>query len=414
MGKAIKWAAIVLVGLLVILPVVLVVYAYFFSPRVGAKLEEIRAAGDPTCIADLAPASIPADQNAAIALRRVRDDVNAFEQQMLEYYRSDNYATGSPNESQLKALEAAFDAYPELIPTIEKAVALEGYEHDLDYSLRPNEFMEALTDEAVHTPRAIARVLRSHVTALRSHGQSDEAVRATLPLFRLAKHAGQNAVLMQYLVATAIRGIMGVEAANQALRSGTVSDETRKLLDKELAQADPIPDYIGTLKAERAFGIDSFNDLPFTIRWQGGLTDYLDVMDGEIRLATEPYSSYSSTSKAATGTSKGALARLMLPALKSAREATDRTLATIRALRILNALLGRDDPNAPPPDDLTDLGLPKDAIIDPFNDKPLIVKQLSEGWKVYSVGPDLKDDGGKLDWVADFGVGPIEEVVETE
>ncbi len=412
MGKTIKWTAIVLAGLLAILPIAFAVHAYFFSPRFDDKLEEIRAAGDPICIADLAPAPLPADQNAAIPLRRIRDDVNAFEQQMLEYYKSDNYATGSPNESQLKDLEAAFDTYPDLIPTIETAVALEGYEHDLDYSLPPDEFMEAL-DEVVHPPRAIARVLRDHVTVLRSHDQSDEAVRAAIPLFRLAEHIGQDAVLTQYLVATAIRG-MGVEAAHQALRSGSVSDETRQLLDKELALADPFPCYIGMLKAERAFGIDSFVDLPFIIRLQASPMEYLDVMDEEIRLAAKPYSSYSSTSKTATAASKGTLVRLMLPALKSAREATDRTQAITRALRVLNALLGRDDPDAPPPDNLTDLGLPKDATIDPFNGKPLLVKRLPQDWKVYSVGPDLKDDGGKLDWIADFGVGPIEEDIEPE
>ena len=91
-----------------------------------------------------------------------------------------------------------------------------------------------------------------------------------------------------------------------------------------------------------------------------------------------------------------------------------RKIATIRALRVLNALLGRDDPEAPPSADLTELGLSQDATIDPFIGKPLIVKKLPAGWKVYSVGPNGIDDGGKLDYVADFGVGPVEEAAETE
>lgn len=387
--------------------IVFAIRTYVNSTRLNAKLKEIRAAGDPICIADLAPSPIPADQNAAILLRRIRDDANAFYQEVKDYYQSDNYATGRPTESQLEILEAAFDAYPELVPTIEKAVALEGYDSGLDYTLPPQEFMTALIDE-VGAPRAIGRVLTSHVTVLQSRGRSDEAVRATIPLFQLARHLEQDAVLVQYLVVLALRAT-GIEAANRALRSGTVSGETQKLLDNELALADPFPGYIRTLKAERAVGIDSFNGFPFRIQWNGETLNYLDTMEEEIRLAAQPYSSYSGTSKRPIAAPKGVFAQLVQPALKSTRDATERTRATLRALRVLNALLGRDDPDAPPMDDLGELGLPKDTVTDPFNGKPLLVKKLSEGWKVYSVGPNLTDDGGKLDNIADFGVGPVEE-----
>jgi hypothetical protein len=396
--------------------ILLVTYAirvYITSTRLNAKLKEIRAAGDPICIADLTPAPIPAEQNAAIPLRRIRDDVNAFYEEVKEYYQSKNYETGNPTESQLKTIEAAFDAYPKLVSTIEKAVALKGYDSGLDHTLPPQEFMAAVADET-GPARAIARVLTLNVTVLRSHGRSDEAVRATIPLFRLAGHLEQDVVLVQYLVATAIRSV-GIEAANEALRSGTVSDETRKSLDSELALADPFPGYIKTLKAERAFGVDSFNSFPLRIQWNGEAIDYLDALEEELRLAAEPYSSYSGTSRKTVTMSEGKVfASLVQPALKSTRDATERTLATIRALRALNALLGRDDPNAPPPADLTELGLPQDATIDPFSGKPLIVKKLPEGWKVYSVGPNLIDDGGKLDYVADYGVGPVEGAAETE
>jgi hypothetical protein len=44
--------------------------------------------------------------------------------------------------------------------------------------------------------------------------------------------------------------------------------------------------------------------------------------------------------------------------------------------------------------------------VDPFTDEPLHVKKTPRGWLVYSVGPDFKDDGGKLDGRSDIGVGP--------
>ena len=56
---------------------------------------------------------------------------------------------------------------------------------------------------------------------------------------------------------------------------------------------------------------------------------------------------------------------------------------------------------------LTELGLPAETITDPFTGEPLHVKKTPQGWLVYSVGPNFRDDGGKLDDPhGDVGVGP--------
>ncbi len=45
--------------------------------------------------------------------------------------------------------------------------------------------------------------------------------------------------------------------------------------------------------------------------------------------------------------------------------------------------------------------IPKDILSeipnDPYTGKPIVYKRLADGIKVYSVGPDLTDDGGLLD-----------------
>jgi hypothetical protein len=97
---------------------------------------------------------------------------------------------------------------------------------------------------------------------------------------------------------------------------------------------------------------------------------------------------------------------MMVPAVSKAREAFDRLIAKARCLRILNAMVRRKDFKAP----LESFGLPKECLVDPFDGKPLRVKQTAEGVIVYSVGPDLKDDGGQFDAVGgkgwDVGAGP--------
>ena len=76
--------------------------------------------------------------------------------------------------------------------------------------------------------------------------------------------------------------------------------------------------------------------------------------------------------------------------VKSARTVVDQFIARVRCLRILNAMAKRNDFNAP----FDSLGLPKETLVDPFDGKPLRTKKTPTGAIVYSVGPDLKDDGG--------------------
>ena len=78
-----------------------------------------------------------------------------------------------------------------------------------------------------------------------------------------------------------------------------------------------------------------------------------------------------------------------------------------RSLRVLNALQTRVSAGSDLVPKLTDLGLPEEATIDPFNGEPLHVRKLPEGWMVYSVGSNLVDDGGIVDGKTDIGAGPI-------
>jgi hypothetical protein len=88
-----------------------------------------------------------------------------------------------------------------------------------------------------------------------------------------------------------------------------------------------------------------------------------------------------------------------------------RNQAMIRAIRILNALQKKAPINADKIPTMAELGLPDEVGIDPFNGKPMIIKKLPDGWLVYSVGENLKDDGGKVQEKTDskpldVGFGP--------
>jgi hypothetical protein len=102
------------------------------------------------------------------------------------------------------------------------------------------------------------------------------------------------------------------------------------------------------------------------------------------------------------------MAALLFPALNAEYVAVTRTRAELRCLRVLNALQTHVPGGSNEVPKLTDLGLPTETITDPFTGEPLHVKKTPQGWLVYSVGPNFKDDGGKIDdpTNGDVGVGP--------
>ena len=97
---------------------------------------------------------------------------------------------------------------------------------------------------------------------------------------------------------------------------------------------------------------------------------------------------------------------LVVPGIDAARQAADRCRANMRCLRVLNAVT-RLEQRGVAVTGLADLGLSEEETTDPFTGQPPLIKRLPDGWVIYSVGKDLKDDGGNVDDLTDFGLGPV-------
>jgi hypothetical protein len=87
--------------------------------------------------------------------------------------------------------------------------------------------------------------------------------------------------------------------------------------------------------------------------------------------------------------SRGGSSFFIMPASAGALTKQARTIALLRAARGAITAERYRLTNSKLPDKL-DAG----SIIDPFNGRSLCYKKLTEGYVVYSVGPDLNDDGG--------------------
>jgi hypothetical protein len=91
------------------------------------------------------------------------------------------------------------------------------------------------------------------------------------------------------------------------------------------------------------------------------------------------------------------ITHLLVPALGRVTAEELHSLARLRATRAGIAVERFRLANGRLPDSLDEL-VPKflDAVpSDPFDDNPIRYKKLPKGFVTYSIGPDLKDDGGK-------------------
>jgi hypothetical protein len=431
--KILKIAAIVVGALIALGLIGNAVWIHVTGSAVEQRLAGLRAEGQPLSMADLARKPIPSGSNAATYLRRAKDQLDAVGKEVAEPF-SDEYGGSDRLLAPKDAVKirAVYAAYPQLILLLEQAADCPDYESQLDFTRSTEMIMNDLIESAQFM-RKVGRALLYHAVLLASEGKHDAALQDGLTLLKLAHHFDREPTLINYLVCCAIRGV-AVQQVNLVLRTGTITPASRRALDSELARLEGTEllknafrderavglsvvrdivfaqTYQNALDTERAIGISEFHD---SIPWGGNwltrgmgnreVSYYLDFMSREIAAADQPFWEYSSPAVSKTHV----LTDELIPAVMATRAAEARVRAQLRCLRVLNALQALPESEQGQEPKLSDLHLPREATIDPFTGNELLVKRLPVGWLVYSVGRNLKDDGGALADDSDTGVGPL-------
>ena len=415
LNKIQKWTVVALSSLVVIGLVANAAFIWITDRHLESQLAEIRAAGDPVTLADLARPSIPPEKNAATYLRQAEADATAIEEQIEE---ADTWKYLYPGELPLppqvqKTLKSVLDAHPNVIPLLERAAACQDYDAQLDYTVPADEFGEKQLMPALMNLRTFARVLGYRALLQAAEGDRDGAVRTALVLFRLGSHFDRNPGVVSYLIALIFRS-MGVNAANLAMQTGPVSKEVRDALDTELARQEPLNGYSWLIKSERAYAMDYsgtfyFETFPYHdwVIGRGVLNRYKsNYLDGTQAFLALVRDAPSCRQAETIILNIDAMTPTIASYTSGSFKLVARTRAVIRALRVLNALQSHMSAGSNEVPKLHELGLPAETTTDPFTGEPLHVKKTPRGWLVYSVGSNFKDDGGKLDNDSDVGVGP--------
>lgn len=392
-------------------------YTWSTSRELERRLTELRAKGAPLSIADLAREPIPPETNAAVFLQRAGDDVEAARKELLGMYPKSGTPPIRLSEAEIEKLDDLFAAYPNLMPLLEQAATRPDYDSQPDVTLSPTAFAEPLYERMSKFREAI-RVLQARSRLLTAKGRFDDALADQTLMLRLSRLWSREPFLTSYLVTLAVQAT-AVQGANEILQAGPVSPASRETLDAELGLLDTPAGLVWALQSERAYSLSSVQDFSQSMFWlTGGLRNdltlrLLDFYDRQLIDASRPYWRIEPRGTVRRGWNPlGILISMLETSITPAREAVERIRAVSRSLRVLNAIQGRGIEKVPA--DLDALGLPKDATIDPFSGEPLRVKRLPEGWLVYSVGKDKRDEEGMSGGKRLYGVGPIEEEGEAK
>ncbi len=272
--------------------------------------------------------------------------------------------------------------------------------------------------------RQVARLLQLHRQYETSKGNVGAAIADTRAMFRLADHASRSPLLITALMSIAIDA-MAVKNAEEVLPTLTTSPQVTQLGIDD-------PERIGRMMrraftCEEAFGIATFSDLidgrvnlaalvgtpgsngP-TPTFAGGafvrlclmgddLDDYRETLATIRQLLARPYHEVQSQLRELDDKphhAKGIMTAMLIPAFHGAVSTSARMTAQLECTRLAAAATQYRIARGQLPPTLQSL-MPEyltEIPLDPFDGKPLRMKLTADKLVTYSVGPDLKDDGG--------------------
>jgi hypothetical protein len=423
------------IGLAVIVALALIANGFMVwrtEARLQAILAKIRANGDPVSLADLAPEPIPADQNAAAIIESLSSRLEEFSREHGHYLNDDptgrEYYSHSdemmPTTDQIFAIRSIVGKYPDLEEGIHAAAAADQYASVADFSLGHQKFLEEILEKRAQSVRSLARFCDWKMVVLIADGQPQQAAELGLQMLKIARLRDREPLLVNYLVNVAVRGIIA-QRMDGVLASGPISAELHAAIDEELARQDSHDAIIQALKTERAYsatitasiGLDFASEEvnPLWVKFVGWpvkrlYIGALESYDQTFEIANKPWFEVNrrqeSNEDSAMPTGYGVLADLLQPGLRAALVAHARSLVSLRALRIANALAQYRDEHGREASGLSDLSLPREATIDPFSGEPLKLKHTDDGWLIYSVMQNGIDDGGDFTDAKDYGLAP--------
>lgn len=386
--------------------------------RTASRLPQERAAarreGIPLTPADLRRRRppVPAEQNAAPLYRRIaaaldRQAMNA-DAKTLDWLRRPKARTNQDREAARRVLARR----KPVLDLAERAAALPG----CDFR-RPYEKGAAIEFPEYAALRHVARLLAARATLESDAGQPEKAFASVAVGARIADHVGEDTGLIALLVQIAIRALMD-RAFHTVLNTHQNTAGVVTLARRTEAAFGARPDFLHALGGEvvlgtvtcqqmRAGRLDDAGGVPrkapawVVNGWEANMLSLWREAFAKLRAAgDDPLAQY----QVMRGTEQhfddrarrvmNVLAAILFPVFDTAalKVAQEDALRQLRKTAV--ALVAYRQKTGRYPERLNQLPAP--APPDPFTGKPFVYRRaVGGGFVLYSVGMNLKDDGGR-------------------
>jgi hypothetical protein len=386
--------------------------------RLPEEIEAARKAGLPTEIAELRQmAAVPDKDNAAnLYQRAIGFAAQAKRSVPRSFDKSRAHILGgiaSPSEGA--EMRAELPKYDACLQTARQASGMPG----VDWHRQWEQGYMMLLPECSELS-GIAQLFCARATLRSKSGQTDEALQDIGTALHIARHVGEEPILISFLVQVKIEATAfatlervlnsgpatgpllgeaaGIVAGLDTLPNPRWAAEGELILSRQVIHTfRSVQDVMGP-GSDDTFLLDWLaHDPNYRRAWEAKAVHYMrlciaaiperqptwrQVHDAFVKLDTDVE---------ADGSLENRLNQLTLPVYANTGDSYGRALANRRLMATGIAILSLRQSTHRLPDAMPDLG---DSSTDPFTLKPLKYKRMGGGFKVYSVDADGIDDGG--------------------
>ena len=439
----IKWIGIVLGGLILLVLVVRIILDIVFSIQLRDTLRDLKAQGVPLTAAEIAPPPVPDADNAALPIQEAMElmpkwtSTNSGALKSLTDFIETNQIPGKVGTDIAGWTEAQREEGTELIQSEEvkdwyallvQAANRPRYNNNLDYSQGLGMMTPNLSNY-----RMMFRILGVKTGFEAKSKNMDIALDTILIGLTINNKLNAEPTLITQLVRIACDNLLIGTLERMADAADLPSDEMRSLA-AELSLRTNMTSWVKAMERERFEGMWTFDYISrasikeisiFTSQFENTCAQYVGVpiirsiikkdeiiylrLLSKVQRSFElPYYQIADVIKAAPIEQQipryAIITRIILPSLEKVRETAARHQAEVEVCRVGLALKLFKQQAGVYPDTLDALApeFLKFIPVDPFTGKSLVYRKDGDGFLLYSLGPNLKDDGGKARVPADY------------
>jgi len=429
-GRGMKKLGRVLLYLLPVLVVIHLAATVITGRMLNREMGRLRESGDLLTVQQIVPAVPAGEPNAADLYEHAFDALRLSEDEESKLWAD----PPAEEEARLALAREVVAANSRYFDRLDEATRTANCAFPVDWSRAIGGSFDHLA-----SVRASARMLALRAEILAADGRLDEALASCAAIFRIGEHAKMEPMLLGQLVGYAVQDV-GVRALEQVLSSGDPSPAACRELLAELAGIDNLTPSVRALRGEVAiWGIPlydmvrqnavSIGDLqsgaafideggkgsgsrpPLTYRiLQTALRpllnldeiSYLDAMESNIKAMGAAWPESQKLTKDMEASVqrlpfyRRIMANMLIPVYGRAVWRRDSSTALLGATEVGLALTAFHAEHGRYPDTLAELeSAGSDLPSDPFGGGPLHYRTEGDGFVVWSVGPDMDDDGGR-------------------